>query len=546
MKKAPTQLLTVPAKTASTVAASLPAGLDRVPRWSKALSLWRRARTGLLLGVMFGLFLALVQFSTPDLPDNDGFYHIKLAYLMRTEGLKPDFPWLPLTILNPREFYDHHFLFHAALMPFTFGDLRLGAKWAAVVFAGLAFLSTWNLFKNQHIPYAGLWAAGLLAVSEAFIYRMSITRAQSLSLAVLMLGLDWLLRKKYYRLAALSFVYVWLYDAFPLLPITGGVYVAAAALVERRLDLRPLAAIAAGTAAGLVINPYFPHNIVFAYLHILPKLLETTAVRVGNEWYPYETAQLLKNSPLALGAFISGALALGLSGKRIDLRTATAFILAVLFGFMLFQSRRFIEYFPPFALVFAAFAWTAALEGNRPPAELPQTGTKSRPAALFARLGLPKRLPALILASVLIPGVWLTLRASQASVQTSKPYTTYAGASQWLAENTPAGARVFQTDWDDFPRLFFYNTHNTYLVGLDPTYMLIYDADLYALWVDITQGEVERPAATIEQEFGSAYVLTDLRHTGFLKQAAGDPGLVEVYRDGDAAVFQVAGPAAAN
>ena len=49
----------------------------------------------------------------PDLPDNDGFYHIKMAYLMRTEGLKPTFPWLPLTILNPAEFADHHFLYHA-------------------------------------------------------------------------------------------------------------------------------------------------------------------------------------------------------------------------------------------------------------------------------------------------------------------------------------------------------------------------------------------------------------------------------------------------
>jgi hypothetical protein len=194
----------------------------------KALPALRSALPGLLLWVVFGLFLALVQFSSPDLPDNDGFYHIKLAYLMRTEGMKPDFPWLPLTILNSREFYDHHFLFHAALMPFTFGDLRLGAKWAAVFFASLAFLSTWNLLKNQRIPHAALWAFGMAAVSEAFIYRMSITRAQSLSLAVLMVGLNWLLSKKYTRLGFLAFAYVWLYDAFPLLPVFAGVYVLAA------------------------------------------------------------------------------------------------------------------------------------------------------------------------------------------------------------------------------------------------------------------------------------------------------------------------------
>ena len=112
-----------------------------------------------------------------------------------------------------------------------------------------------------------------------------------------------------------------------------------------------------------MINPYFPQNIIFVARHILPKLTDATAISVGNEWFPYDTAQLLKNSPLSLAAFMSGALALGLSGKRMNARTLAGFLLASLFGWMLFQSRRFIEYFPPFALVFAAFAWTPVLEG---------------------------------------------------------------------------------------------------------------------------------------------------------------------------------------
>jgi hypothetical protein len=124
-------------------------------------------------------------------------------------------------------------------------------------------------------------------------------------------------------------------------------------------------------------------------------------------------------------------------------------------------------------------------------------------------------------------------------LQTSKPAETYAGASAWLAANTPAGARVFQTDWDDFPRLFFYNTHNTYLIGLDPTYMLLYDADLYQVWVEITQGDIEKPSELIAQAFGARYVMSDLRHKGFLETAAQDPGLQEAYRDGDSVVFKV-------
>jgi len=480
-------------------------------------------RNGLLLWIVFGLFLALVQFSSPDLPDNDGFYHIKLSYLMRTEGIKPEFSWLPLSILNQRDYSDHHFLFHVALIPFTFGDLRTGAKIAAVFFASLAFLSMWNLLKNQRIAYAPLWALGLAGVSEAFIYRMSVTRAQSLSLAVLMLGLDWLLRKKYNWLAVLGFVYVWLYDAFPLLGVFAVVVFAARWVAERKPDWRLLLYPGVGIVLGLLINPYFPHNIIFTIQHILPKLTEATSVRVGNEWYPYETATLLKNSPLALVAFVSGGLALGLSGKRMDLPTFVSFLIASIFGLMLLQSRRYIEYFAPFALVFATFAWSPVL------------------ANMSDNVHFRWRqwLPALLLGLVLIPSGWITFRDARESIQNSKPYQTYAGASAWLEANTPAGALVFQTDWDDFPRLFFYNSNNTYLIGLDPTYMQLYDKELYNLWVKITQGDVEQPAAIIGSQFGARYILTDLLHKDFLDQAAKDLQLVETYRDDNAVVFAV-------
>lgn len=484
---------------------------------------WVNIRTGFLLWIIFLVFLSLVQFSTPDLPDNDGYYHIKLAYLMRTEGLTPDFNWLPLSILNAREYYDHHFLFHVGLIPFTFGNLITGAKLAAVFFASLAFMSVWNLFRNQKIPLAPFWAFGLMAVSEAFIYRMSITRAQSLSLVVLMVGLDWLLRKKFKRLAFLGFFYVWLYNAFPLLLVLAGGYVVVNWLFTHKLELQPLLYASIGIGLGMIINPFFPYNIIFTTSHILPKLFEATSISVGSEWYPYNTAQILKNSLLALVAFISGAFALGLYGKRMDIRTAVSFVLTVLFGLMLFQSRRFIEYFPAFALVFAAFAWTPLIQSARD-----QTNNR-----------FYKWLPSIAFVTILIPGIWMTQQSAQASIQKSKPFETYAESSTWLAANTPAGSRVFQTDWDDFPRLFFYNTQNTYLIGLDPTYMLYYNQDLYTTWVDITKGSIENPSAMIAGNFGSDYVLSDLKHTNFLKVAEKDPGLVEVFRNEDSVIYQV-------
>ena len=479
-----------------------------------------------LIFLAFCTAMALVQFSTPGLVDNDGFYHIKMAWLMRTQGLKPAFPYLPLTILNAREFYDHHFLFHVALIPFTFGDLVIGAKWAAVIFSALAFLAVWHLLEQQKIAYAWVWALGLLGVSDAFLYRMSIPRAQSLSLAVLALGLGWMLSGKYRRLAALAFVYVWLYDAFPLLLALAALHVAAVALTERRLELRALLYVGIGLALGMLINPYFPYNLIFAFRHMLPKLVDATSTQVGNEWYPYTTGQLLNNSLPALAAMASAIFALGLAGRKMDLRTTLGLMISLLFGLMLFQARRFVEYFPPFALIFACFAWAPVFAAQT-------QALPGRWSSLF------NRLPAMLLMiSVLVSGVF-SLQAAGKSMLEAKPANLYAGASAWLESNTPQGARVFQTDWDDFPRLFFYNTHNTYLIGLDPTYMQLNDPKLYDLWVKVTQGRVNNIAEVVSGKFGAKFIHSDLNHAEFIRKAQADAGLQEVYRDDQAVLFEV-------
>jgi hypothetical protein len=506
---------------------------------------WQTLLTGAGLLGMFLAFLAVVQFSTPNLAGNDGYYHIKMADVMRRQGLRPAFDWLPLTVLNAEEFVNHHFLFHVLLIPFTLGDLRVGAKLASVIFPALAFLAVWWLLRGQKVPYAALWSLGLLVISEAFIYRMSMPRSMSLSLAVLVLALNWLLTRKYGRLLPLAFLYVWLYNAFPLILVVTGVYVAAQLLIERRLEWRALLYAGLGVGLGLVINPYFPDNLTFIYRHIVPKLTDTTAVRVGSEWYAYTTTQLMENSGLALVAFLAGILALGLNERRMDTRTATSLFMAVLFGAMLFKSRRFVEYFPAFALIFAALAWAPLMQRwlSR------RVELNALPDRVASRLGHIRlagawRAPVLagLMVCVLLPAMWSNVNASRESLESSKPYQRYAASAAWLAANTPAGARVFQTDWDDFTRLFFYNTHNTYTLGLDPTYMQLHDPELYDLWVDISKGRVEHPSRVISQQFGASYVLTDLDHDDFLEEADDDPGLVEVFRDEYAAVFQVVQP----
>jgi hypothetical protein len=486
------------------------------------------AQTGLLLAVFIGLF-AYVQFGTDALAGNDGYYHSKMGWLIRQEGLKPDFPWLPQTILNADAFYDHHLLYHVYLALFATTDpavdggaaLTQGTKFASILLPSLAFLAIWWLLRGQGVIFASVWASGLMGVSSAFLYRMSMPRAQSASLLVLALALHWLLKGRYRLLLPLGFVYVWLYNAFPLLLVVAGFYVAATWLLERRIVWQALVYPAIGIGLGIAINPYFPENVSFIISHLLPKIGES-ATKVGNEWYAYDTDVLLRNSGFALGVFVLGILGLGWQNKRMDKATLVMLGTAVFFAFLLFRARRFVEYFPAFALMFAALSMSPIITNWL---------REKRPSFY--------RLAPLLMLLILAWSLSQTLRAAREDLADSKPADYYAGAALWLHANSEPGVHIFQTDWDDFTRLFFYNTDAVYTAGLDPTYTELYDAALYEEWVQVAKGNVDRPSEFIKARFGSEFVFTDLNHEGFLETAAEDPGLEEVYRDEYAVIFAV-------
>ncbi len=492
------------------------------------------ATAGILLA-LFGAGLAFVQYGAAGLVGNDGYYHMKMGYLMRTEGLTPSFPYLPLTILNEAAFYDHHMLYHAYLALFAGLDpaldggasLTQGAKGASILLPALAFLVVWWLLRRQNVPFAAVWSLALLAVSEAFLYRMSMPRAQSASLLLLLLGLHLLLQGRHKWLLPLGAVYVWTYNGFPLLMVMAAVYFVATWLLHKEFAWKALLYPGLGILLGLIINPYFPANLEFILGHLAPKVGQSTTP-VGNEWSPYRTWTVVENSGVALGAFLLAVLALGWREERIDRNSLVALGLAAVFGAMLLSSRRFVEYFPPFALIFLAFSaapllhdWQARWRRRRTPAQI---------------------ILALVVVGTLAYATFVTLNDARDLVARSKAPDHYAAAALWLRETAGDDLRLFQTDWDDFTRLFFYGGDATYTAGLDPTFMELQNPELYAEWVDITRGDVEQPAAVIRDRFGANYVFSDLNHDDFLEEAAADPDLQELYRDEYAVIYALRPP----
>ena len=506
----------------------------------------RIANDGLLVATaLVAVVFSMVQWATPGIIGVDGYYHIKISRLMLEEGwriLFPlEFPWLQLTVLNPDEYTDHHLLFHLLLAPFTLLDLRIGAKLAAVVFASTALLVMYQLMVDNRVRAPLLWLMIAMASAGPFLYRISMTRRQSLTVLLLLLALLVAFRGKPRWLLPIGFLFTWLFDGFPLLLGVCGAAFLGLWWERRRPDWGLVLYPAAGIVLGNVIHPYFPDNIVFSYLHMLPKVFQLVGlphgddeVRVGNEWYPYSQSFMIESSWLALALVPLGFLPILLDARpsrlrRIDGTVVALGIIAVTFLVLYARSRRWIEAEPVFATLFCAFAWSRALP-ERVRAPLRDRLTPRRETAI-----------AVMLAVALFPLLAASVDRAQDDARTARDYNRYRNAAAWLTANTPPGSRVFATDWDDFPELFFWNTHNTYLVGLDPTYMYLHDAQTYLRWRAITRGQFDRPGATIRDAYDSGWAFSDLDHEAFIRRATADPDMVEVYRDRSTVIFAVRG-----
>jgi len=493
-----------------------------------------RHRVWLQLTVALALIIAVmgwIEFGGPAILDNDGYYHIRWAAMLRQNFPHlPPFKALPLTILNEQNYVDHHYLFHLLLIPFTFGDLRLGAKLAAVAFSSLGIVSLFALLVVYQVRNRWLWLAPLVASSEPFLYRMSMTRAPALSLVLLGIGTWLILKRKHLWLALLSFIFVWSYSLFPLMLAFAVAYSVTVYLSERRIDLWGVLASAVGIAAGLVINPYFPKNLALFREHLLMKTTANYPVDVGVEWYPYETWIILGSSVVAFAIYFVALLAFEYRDRVQDAKPLFFLLVSTMFLLLAFKSRRFVEYWPPFAVLFAAFTVTPQLQRVKF-----KWLARTRDRAIAA-------VASAVVAVTLIVTLGATVWQAREEIKTEANPFAYRGASQWIAANTPPGSMIFNTDWDKFPMLFHYNPDNTYIVGLDPTYLYDRDPELWKVYADITLGKEDDPAPLIRERFGAEYVVTENAESDFM-QVCNDSGDFEkVYEDKFATVLRVKRP----
>lgn len=479
--------------------------------------------TTLIFGVII-LALVLIE-ARPSFPDPDSFYHAKMALMIRDHGFIHDFPWLQFTTFKDA-YVDHHLLYHLLLIPFvTVFDPLVGMKVSAVFFGLLSFAAIWKWLKYLKAPFPEILTF-LAALSTPFLNRMAYPRALSLSLVFFLLGTWALTERRRAWTFFVAFLFVWLYNGWPLLLLAFAAILAAdvtsrmlASPGARLLEsLRQTAAayfptglaLAGGLAAGLILNPYFPDNIQFAFLHIFKIGLVNYGdiLEVGTEWFPFTPTQFVMSTLYLSLVFLVSVL---LFIPRViykpvaPLREQLVPFIACLFlcggfFFLTLKSQRYLEYAAPFLTLatgaLLVYVW-------------PFVRSELLPS--LRRILWESRLRRTMFLCLLLTVIAIQMAAST-SLFSDRTYfraEQYAFATDWLKQHAEPGDVVFHNIYDFSMVLFYLDDEQNYIVGLDPTFMYDPFPETYRTWADISGGR--RSVDEIVSTFHARHVIVDTR-----------------------------------
>ncbi len=534
--------------------------------FSWASSEWRWLSYVTVFTISFLMFLGLQ--ASPVFADPDSFYHAKMAVLIRDRGVIYDFPWLGLTVLGDN-YTDQHFLYHVLLIPFvTWLPPLVGIKLATVVFGAVLAVTVYWLLRQFRVG----WAFGLviiLILIRPFVFRIMLAKAPSTALIFLLVGLGWIFHYHLRRLFGLAFAYVWYYGGFALLTVAAVTYATVSAglnriahihvqrWVEKVLSLvgrqarrfrrRPLnlwlvGTVVAGTLTGLVINPYFPANLTF-YSHQLINIgiiNFRNVIGVGGEWYAYGFSELVAGSAFASLLILLALAAMVIRWRRPSKQTLTLAILAAFFFVLTIKSRRYVEYYVPFAVLFSGFSLHDSLGDSRGR----EVWREFR--RLFLQHPWSRWVAGSLAALILFGFGYLAARdyvGNWRDLRQGFPASRFEAVSLWLLLNSPPGSRVVHSDWDEFPVLFYHNSHNTYIMGLDPTFLYKADQARYWTYVNITLGKYRGDLyAAVTDTLASQYVLVASGHAVMDNLFRNDDRFLLRYRDAEASVYQALAP----
>lgn len=526
----------------------------------------------LIFVFFFGLFLSL-QFSLRTFvsPD-DGYYHIKHSWLYLKEGIQKayNFNYLQFTTLKERP-ADIYFFYHLLLAPFTYffngnnyqsliNSSKIFHSFLAALFFVIFYfvLHSFNEKRddNKKILVNDLIYLFLLfSASYYFFFRLLMTRPHTLSLIFLLLGFYFIVKKKYFYLFLLSIFYTLSYSISFLILILAFIYFVCWLFYYQGknlyLGILPFIFSFFGLILGILLHPYplnYLYNAYFVHLMVVfYRFFGINKLHLGGEMYYWElepnTILLLITPLIFIFAYFLFIFENNKNWrKKINFETLYLSSLIFLFFLITLFIQRAIEYFIPFSVLFLSLIFK-----NNFLSFLENLLIKLKNFDFHKEYSLKEKLTFFdyffkylfsflklflshdlektkiylkrISYSLIFLFFGLIILKFLINLKDDKALLEFNKVSSIISQNTNKSEIVFNSNWGDFPRLFFYNSYNFYVVGMDPTKMYLYDKKNYWRWLHISfngfscpkkncnQNDKEDIYQVLKKEFKTKYVV---------------------------------------
>lgn len=490
----------------------------------------------MILSTLFFLYVTCLFGATAILQDGlferDGYYHARFAQLMPERGVEQTFPWTQLSIWR-EQFSDKEFLYHLAMMPFAQigSDPIFGVRLFALLLSVSVLVALFLMLRSHNCRWPLFFAAMPLAAGGLFIARLGMIRSHVLSMALIILGIHFLLKGKWRAVFVLGFVYAWSYTMPFVLLMTAIPFVIGKWTGRGGLDWKLPMAAGAGSALGLAVHPYSPLMIktFFTYLQIFQIGMQGTGksgFELGNEIYPYALTVFFNIYPLVVILVPALVIFVILHRKKLSAETLGIVLSALCWFGMTAASPRFVEYSVLFLAAAYAFTLRDWISADHPSIHS------------FLNRNYLRRALAVIAITALV-GFHIRSMDFYIYYQSkAAPPRYFKNASVWMAQHLEPGETVINLFWDDFPDLFYDGSRQRYIWGIDPTYSIRENSEKAALLERFRRHEIYLDGSLLSRSFQSRYLILRTKREGGFPEL-GFPPFHKVYGDSSAVIYLI-------
>jgi len=502
------------------------------------------------------LYITLVQFIHPSLYGIDGYYHLKMSQVLRTEGLRYGFKWAEASIFKAI-YADKDFFFHFILAPFTpldpeSPDSKSGDEWnielkhkekpralgrgltgftlfsnpiiggkVAVVFLNIIFLVTVLLVLRRYLSYRLLTFAILIPFLSAESLVLQLLRPQILAYILLLAWIHFILKKKWLAVLVISFLLTLSHISFVCLLLFVAVIELIRIHFEGRFFSPNFIAVLGGIALAFILHPHGTgvYLLVFGLNAIIVPIYSFLGkLSLGAELYAKSTKYVFLYATSLLLLWFVVVTSAFMCGKKARFVTMAFFAPFSIFLLLsLFMGKFWFS-----AILFGTFTGMLYLHDLE----------------IERQKGLMRFFLVAVTASLLLFVFLGSKEFYRVITNNAERNSYYEHTARWMKENVPEAEVIFHSSFSDTPYFMYFNPKNCYLTVLDPIYMWFWSKNIYKSYELLVNAGYKYPHKVIKGLFGASYGFVGADKLLF-RQIMGSDNFEILYSNPYGSVFKI-------